>query len=258
MKKIKLFEAYAQHLMFERLLESVTGDIKDVQAEVKDVMDELGKEGAEDDEIKAALLMQAMDNDGDLEEIDVDKLKDDVKEGMAIRGQSLNESAGGLVQVIEIIGNIAGNSAFLEFLSDKIQKATGKKMDVSKLAGTINKIAGGLKKITGLPAKAIEKFFGWIGKKIGLDSAGKKGLELVGAVAVIVFFFALGVIHFPVLGTGIIWWLLSLTGLVGKSVELIKIGKEIAHAVRDAVKNKDKTKEEMGVAPEELEKLAEV
>lgn len=254
-KRIQLFEQFNRGLNFDRLLESVTGDIVDIKDEVKKEMDELGKEGAKDDEIKAALLMQAIEKDGDLEEVDVDKLKKDVKEGMLIRGESLNEDAEGIIHIIEVIGNIAGNSALIEYICEKAEKATGQKMDAGKIKTTIQGIAGALKKVSGLPAKAIEKFFEFIGKKTGMSSSGKKGLELVGMVCVIVFFFALGVSHFPVLGSGILWWMLSLTGLVGKSIELVRIGKEIAHLIGNGDK-KEIQDEIEGVKPDELAKMA--
>ena len=255
MKRFQLFEQFNNGINFDRLLESVTGDIADIKDEVKHEMDELGKEGAEDDEIKAALLMQAIELDGDLEDLDIDKLKKDVKEGMLLRGQPLNESAGGIIHIIEVIGNIAGNSALIEYICEKAEKATGKKMDSEKIKATILGLVGALEKVTGLPAKAIEKFFEFIGTKLGMSFSGKKSLELVGMVCVIVFFFALGVSHFPVLGTGVLWWLLSLTGLVGKSVELIRIGKEIAHLIGSG--DKQEIQDELeGIKPDELAKMA--
>jgi hypothetical protein len=254
-KRIQLFEQFNNVVNFNMLLESVTGDISTIKDEVKTEMAELEKDGATDDETKAALLMQAIDLDGDLEEIDIDKLKKDVKEGMLIRGEGLNESAEGVIHIIEVIGNIAGNSALIEYLCEKAEKVTGKKMDAGKVKTTILGIVGALKKVTGLPAKAIEKFFEFIGHKTGMNAAGTKGLELVGMVAVIVFFFAMGVMHFPVLGSGILWWLLSLTGLVGKSIELIRIGKEIAHLIGGG--DKKKIQDEIsGVEPDELAKMA--
>lgn len=254
-KRIQLFEQFNKGYSFNLLMESVSGDISSVQADVKHEMDELGKEGENDDEIKAALLMQALDADGDLDKVDVDKLKKDVEEGILIRGEALNEDAEGIIHMVEVIGNIAGNSALIEFICEKVEHATGKKMDAGKIKSTIQGIAGALKKVTGLPAKAIEKFFQFIGTKIGLDSAGKKGLELVGMASVIVFFFALGVSAFPVLGSGILWWLLSLTGLIGKSVELIRIGSEIAHLIRGGDK-KEIQDEIEGITPDELAKMA--
>ena len=183
-KRIQLFEQFNNGLNFDKLLESVTGDIADIKDEVKKEMDELGKEGAEDDEVKAALLMQAIEHDGDLEDVDIEKLKKDVKEAVALRlnppKEPINESAEGIIHIIEVIGNIAGNSALIEYLCEKAEHITGKKMDAGKVKDTILGIVGALKKVTGLPAKAIEKFFEFIGKKMGMDAAGKKGLELVG------------------------------------------------------------------------------
>lgn len=254
-KRIQLFEQFNKGIDFDKLIESVSGDIADVKDEVKQEMEELGKEGASDDELKAALLLQAIEKDGNLEEVDVDQLKKDVQEGMKTRGTPLNESASGIIHTIEVIGNIAGNSALIEFICHKAEEATGKKMDPGKIKSTIQGIVGALKKVTGLPAKAIEKFFEFIGNKLGMNPANKKGLELVGMVAVIVFFFAMGVVHFPVLGTGILWWVLSLTGLVGKSIELVKIGKEIAHLIGNGDK-KEIQDEIEGIKPDELEKLA--
>jgi len=255
-RRTMLFEQFNQVSIWDALIESVTGELKDVKDEVKDVMDELGKEGAQDDELKAALLMQALDKDGNIEDVDVDQLKKDVKEGMTIRGQSLNESTGGIVHVLELAGNVLGNAAFLEFLSKKLEKLTGKAMDPGKMKATIEKLLGGLKKVTGLPGKAISKFFSWVAGKLGADINGKKVSSLLGTGALIVFLFALGVSHFPVLGTGVLWWLLSLTGLVGKSTELLHIYKEIKEIIKKAAEGKDKkAEEEIGVSGDELEKL---
>lgn len=255
MRRIQLFEQFNKGFTFNSLCESVMGDINQVQDEVKQEMDDLGKEGAEDDEIKAALLIQALDADGDLEKVDVEKLKSDVKEGMLLRGQPLNESAEGILHLIEVIGNVAGNSALIEYLCEKVEKVTGKKMDAGKVKNSIVAIADTLKKVTGLPAKAIEKFFSFIADKLGMNNSSKKALELVGMVSAIVFFFALGVAHFPVLGTGILWWILSITGLLGKSIELVRIGKEIAHLIKGG--NTQEIQDEInGIVPDELEKMA--
>ncbi len=123
-KRIQLFEQFNNEINFDLLLESVTGDIADIKDEVKQEMDELGKKGAEDDEIKAALLMQAIASDGDLENVDIEKLRKDVEEGMTLRGKPLNESAEGIIHIIEVIGNIAGNSALIEYLCEKAEKIT--------------------------------------------------------------------------------------------------------------------------------------
>lgn len=258
-RRVKLFEDFNQHLAFEQIFESVTGEIKDVQKDVDEIMKDLKDEGkdAETDEVKAAILLQAIENDGEIEEVDVEKAKEEVTEGMKLRGQTLNESASGIIHLIEVSGNILGNSALLEFISKKLEKMTGKKMEEGKLKSTIEKILGGIKKVTGLPGKAIAKFFEWVAGKLGADINGKKAAQLLGAGALVIFLFTLGVIHFPVLGSGVLWWVLSLTGLVGKSVELLHIYHEIRDLIKEVAEKKDKeAAEELGVKPEELEKLA--
>ena len=213
--RIKTFESFNTSDYFSKLIESITSEISDIKDEVEEIKD---KDSELSDDEKAKLLMAAIDNDGDLTNIDVDDIKESI----------VNESIGeGIVHVVEVVGNIAGNSAMMEFILEKIEKLTGKKMDASKLKENIEKIVTFLRKISGTPAKAIEKFFEFIGKKIGLSPKGQKGLELVGFGFVVCFFFAIGVAHFPVLGEGILWWLLSLTGLIGKATELWRTGREI-------------------------------
>ena len=270
-RKVMLFESWDQSRIFSALLENVSGEIKDVEMDVEKIMGELKDEGkdAESDEVKAALLMQAIelaDEGKDLEDLDVDAAKKQIEEGFTIRGKSFNdlnesgdisESAGGVIHGLELIGNVLGNSGLLEFIAHQIEKATGKKPDMGKIGKTIEGIAGALKKVTGLPAKAIAKFFEWIAGKFGLEGDVKKGAGLVGKLAVIIFLFGLGVAHFPVLGTGVLWWILSLTGLVGKSIEVTEISQKIFKLIKGAGEGKnDKAEEELGVGQDEIEKLA--
>lgn len=253
-----LFEQWSSSSLLDLIVESVTGEIKDVQQDVKDLMDDLEKEGsdADEDEVKAAILLQALEQDGELEELDIDKAKKDIKEGLALRGKPLNESADGIIHIVEVAGSILGNVAFLEFITKKIEKFTGKAMDPGKVKSTIEKILKGIKNVTGLPGKAISKFFGWAAEKMGADINGKKAGELLGMGALVIFLFALGIIHFPVLGSGILWWVLSLTGLIGKSVELIHIYKEIKELIKKATEEDDRAEKELGLKSEDLEKMA--
>ena len=239
MRNVKTFESFNSFDYFSKLVESISGEISDIKDEVEEIKD---KDSELTDDEKAKLLMAAIDNDGDLTNIDTK----DIKESIVV-----NESIGeGLVHVIEVIGNIAGNSAMMEFILEKIEKLTGKKMDAGKLKANIEKIVGFLRKVTGVPAKAIEKFFEFIGDKIGLSPQGKKGLQLVGFGLVVCFFFSIGVIHFPVLGESILWWMLSLTGLIGKATELWRTGKEILHLISKKDQN------EIEIGPDELEQMA--
>lgn len=269
-RKVMLFESWDQSRIFNAILENVTGEIKDIEKDVEEIMDEIKDEGkeAESDEVKAALLMQAIDlaDEGkDLEDLDLDKAMKEIEEGITIRGKSFNElnesgdiseSAGGIIHGLELVGNILGNLGLIEFLSHQIEEATGKKPDMDKISKTIEGIAGALKKVTGLPAKAIAKFFEWIAGKFGLKGNVKEGAGLVGKLAVIIFLFGLGVAHFPVLGTGILWWILSLTGLVGKSIEVAEISQKIFKLIKGAGEGKDDAVKEIGVDQTEIEKLA--
>lgn len=262
-RRVMLFESWSTSSIFDTLLENVSSEIKDVQQEVDAIMKDLKDEGkdAETDEVKAAILMQAIDladAGKDLDELDIDKAKADVKEGMSIRGQELdplNESESGLIKGIEVAGALLGNAVFLEFISKKLEKLTGKSMDPEKMKGTLEKIFGGIKKVTGFPGKAISKFFGWAAEKLGANLNGKKAAEMLGMGAMIIFLGALGVTHFPVLGVGVLWWILSLTGLVGKSLELVHIYKEVKELITKVSDNDSKAAEEVGVAGEELNKL---
>lgn len=269
-RKVMLFESWDKSRIFNTLLENVTGEIKDVEKNVDEIMDELKDEGkdADSDEVKAALLMQAMelaDEGKDLADLDLDKAKQAIEEGLAIRGKSFNElnesgdiseSAGGVIHGLELIGNVLGNAGLMEFISHKIEEATGKKPDLGKIGKTIEGIFGALKKVTGFPMKAIGKFFEWIAGKFGLEGNVQKGAGLVGKLAVIIFLFGLGVAHFPVLGTGILWWILSLTGLVGKSVEVAEISTKIFKLIRGAGEGKEEDAKAVGVSQEDIEGLA--
>jgi len=263
-RRVMLFESWNQTTLFNAIMESVSGEIKNVEQSVTNIMDELKDEGddAESDEVKAAILMQAMDlaDEGkDIEDLDLDQAKADVKEGLSIRGKSydeVNESLESVVHILEYTGNVLGNSALLEFIAHKIEKATGQKPDMGKMAKAIEGIAIALKTVTGLPAKAIEKFFEWIANKFGFTGNTEKGAGLIGKLVVIVFLFGVGWANFPVLGTGILWWLLSLTGLVGKSVEVVTIGKDIFQLIAKAGEGKDDAVKELGMSQDDIEKIA--
>lgn len=259
-KRIQLFEQFNVGLNFDLMLESVTGEIKDVKQDIDSVIKDLkaDKEAADDDDVKAALLIQAIENDGDLDQVDLEKVKDEVKENNKIKNNpdlNVNESASGLIHTIELIGNFAGNADLMHFIAGKIEKATGKKVDTGKVSKTIQGVAGALKKITGLPAKALIKFFDWVAEKIGLEGDTAKGFNMVARIVVLTFLLALGIYHFPVLGAGMLMQILSITGLLGKSVEIAHIGKEILHLIKNAKNDPEKFKEETGMSDKEMEAM---
>lgn len=245
MRHLMLFESH-------RLYENFQSDVKEVTAEVKELETEMA--GHEDDDnAKAALLMQALDKDGDLEEVVPEVVKEAAKN---LEAQDLNESVEELVHMVEVAGNILGNAGLMEFIAKQIHKATGKSPDVGELTQMLRGVLDGIKKATGAPAKAIEKFFTWCGIKAGVKKEeGQKAVGLIGKLCVVLMFFGMGIIHFPVLGTsGIMWWILSLTGLIGKSVEIAEISHKIYSMIVDA-KEDEHTAKQVGITHEDFNDL---
>ncbi len=232
-----LFEQFEAVYDFNRIFESVTGEIKDVEKDVDTIKKELeaDDEIADDNDIKAAILLQAIEKDGDLDQLDLEAVKKEVKENNKnkVSGQPLNEDAGGIIHALELIGNFAGNADLVHFIANKVEKLTGKKMDEGKFKEKVLKIVEGLKTVTGLPAKALIKFFEWAAEKLGIKGDGAKAMDMVGRIIVLTFLFGIGIAHFPVLGTSALLWILSLTGLIGKSVEITHIVKELMHLLKD-------------------------
>lgn len=260
-----LFEQWDHSQLINMLVESISAEVKDVEKDVEAIMKDLKDEGkdAETDEVKAAILLQAIENDGEIEEIDVEKAKEEVKEGIALRDKTIgqiNEAESSIVHAVEVAGAILGNAALLEFIAKKLEKLTGKAIDPGKIKSSIEKVLVAIKKVTGLPGKAISKFFGWAASKLGASAEGKKASELLGMGVLVVILFVLGFVHFPVLGSGILWWVLSLTGLVGKSVELVHIYKEIRELIAKATESDNQkaaeAAKEIGVSQEELQQIA--
>jgi hypothetical protein len=50
---------------------------------------------------------------------------------------------------------------------------------------------------------------------------------------VLTFLLTLGLVHFPVLGASAIMWVLSLTGLIGKSIEITHLVHELIKEIKD-------------------------
>ncbi len=184
-----------------------------------------------DMEAQAALLMAALEKGGNLDKVDVqdaEKAAGQVKEN---RGYALNES--GALHFIEMTGNILGNTALLNVIIEAVEKLTGKKINAGVVTTTINKTLGILKKATGLPAKAMEKFFAWISKKMGGGAQAQKIAGYAGTFITVVALFVIGAAFFPVLGTSPLMIILSLTGLIGKGFELVHLFKKLDQAFKD-------------------------
>lgn len=245
-KKIISINELAQQILWERkvkmIFENAAGMASGIQSQVVNLGKELAAAGedATSEEVQAALLMAALDDKGKLDKVDVqdvDAVASQIKEA---RGYTLAESGGGLIHALELVGNILGNVALMNVIAKAVEKATGKKVDPSKMAAGVNKMAARLKKRTGLPAKAMEKFFAFIAAKIGGGDVAQKIAGYSGTMIVVLAFFALGTLFFPVLGGSPLMIVLSLTGLVGKGFEIAALWKHIKEAIAQYKEEKGK------------------
>lgn len=225
----------AQRILIEKKLRrlfegNAAGLASSVQSQVMALGKEIQAAGDDitDEEVQGAMLMAALDNKGKVDKVepeDVDSMVQNIKEA---RGYVINESA---LHTLEVVGSILGNAAFLNVISKALEKIAGKKMDPGKIQAGIQKILKVLKTVTGLPAKAMEKFFAWVTKLLGGGPAAQKIAGVTGTMLVVAFMFALGTAFFPVLGGSPLMIILSLTGLIGKGFEM----KHLLHAWDEAV-----------------------
>jgi hypothetical protein len=230
------------------VFENMSGAASTVQSQVMTLGKELKAAGEDvtDEEVQAAILMAALDNKGKIEKVepeDVEQIAQQIKES---RGMQLNESA---LHVVEMVGNILGNAALLNVISSTVEKVTGKKMDPGKFKSALDKILKFIKGLTGFPAKVIEKFFAWISKLLGGGVGAQKIAGFSGLLVFVTIMLGIGIAFFPVLGGSALMIVLSITGLVGKGLEISHIIKELAEAIEEY-------KAEGGQDAEQLPKLA--
>lgn len=242
----QLTESILLERKVKRILENAVGMASNVQNQVLALGKELKAAGEDitDEEVQAAMLMAALEDKGNLSNVEPEEVKaiaDQVKEA---RGYKLQEG-GAVLQAVEMVGAVLGNVALLNVISKAVEKATGKKQDTSKLAAGLKNISAKIKTFTGLPAKGMEKFFGWIAKKMGGGEAAQKIAGYSGTLLVVLIFMALGVTFFPVLGASPLMVVLSLTGLVGKGFEIVALWKHLKHAISDYKKEKGEGSEKL-------------
>ena len=99
-------------------------------------------------------------------------------------------------------------------------------MDESKYKKNIESAVALIKRVTGFPAKMMEKAFTWIAKKLGFGAMGQKIAGLAGTLIVTVAFLALAIYLFPSITSGIAL-MFAISGMIGKSLEIKKILGEI-------------------------------
>ena len=211
------------------LTESATGDAESVQAQMSALSTELKKDGEDitDDEVQAAMLSALIDADGKVDNIDVsdvDSIKKEIKESRAY----LNE-VDDILHSIEAVGSVLGNSAFIHILTEGLNKIGFTGIDENKLKARIESIVNAIKKVTGFPAKIMDKAFSWIAKKLGVGELGQKIAGIVGVLLVTIALLALAVYLFPSITSGILI-VFAISGMAGKSLEIFKLIKKlIAH-----------------------------
>lgn len=244
----------ANRILLERrimlMLENAAGAASSIQSKVINFGKELKAAGEDptDEEAQAALLIAALNKGGNLDKVDVEDAENAAKELKENRKYALNES-GIVLEALEIIGNILGNVALANVIAAAVEKTTGKKVDMSKMATKVKSFAKGLKNLTGLPALAMNKFFTMVTKKLGGGDTAQKIGGYAGTFVVVAAFFALGLLFFPVLGASPIMIILSITGLVGKGFELAHLWKEIKHAIKDYKAEGGEGAEKLNLAP---------
>lgn len=214
------------------ILESVDGDASSIQSQLQDLSAELKSDGEDitDEEVQAAMLNALVDANGDVSQVDVDDVEAIKTEIRESRGYTLTEG-GGVLGALHTVGDVLGNSAFLHELAIGIEKVTGKKVDEGKLKSKIESVTSMLKKVTGLPAKAMEKAFEWIAKKLGGSEFQQKVAGIAGTLVATIALLALAAYFFPSITSGILM-VFAITGMLGKSAEIYKLIKELIHHLK--------------------------
>jgi len=214
------------------VVESAAGDAASIENEIQDLASELKASGEDitDEEVQAAMLSALIDADGDIAKVDVEDIESIKTEIYESRNFVL-EAGGPILSAIHVIGDILGNAAFVHELTAAIDTATGKKIDEAKLKARLDSIFEGIKKVTGLPAKVMEKAFEWIVKQFGASERSQKIAGLTGTLVVTIVLFAIGVVLFPSVSSTILFTI-GIMSLIGKSAEIIKLIKEIVHLLK--------------------------
>lgn len=213
------------------LLEAITGDASAVQKQLFNLGNELKADGEDvtDDEVQAALLGALIDANGKVDSVDVsdvEAIKQDIKES---RTYVIQES--GILHGIEAAGTVLGNAALLHTLAGGFSKV-GIKVNENTLKQKIEKVVNLIKKVTGFPAKMMEKAFMWISKKLGFSQFGQKVAGLSGVLIITIAFLALAIYLFPSIGSGVLL-VFAISGMIGKTIEIANIIKEIWEHIKE-------------------------
>lgn len=239
--------------------ESVKTDAREIKKEIniKDL------EEVDPNKIAAA-ISDLLDANGDLEKIDIEKLEESYKKTNIT--EDLNESAGeSIIHALEVVSTILGNAALMEFISGKISKILGKKVETSSIISAVRKMINLIKEAVGFPSKVIEKFFEWLGKMFGFSASGQKIMGLLSLGVVVIILFVVGIAFFPAAASitgisGVLALILSVTALIGKAAEIVRIIQDIVSVIKLELRdgNREATKEEIEAALHHLESVPEL
>lgn len=249
---------------FIDLLESVDSNAKEIE-------DKVDFEELEDlDPNKLAVVLQELIKaDGNLDKVDIDHIEECYPQMLEELDEEdhLNESAGLMMDLLTLSGTVVGNMALVHFICQKMQKKIAKKIDEKEVQRKVIVIIEKLKNITGAPAKAVKDLFAWLAKKSLKTTDFKAEITgLAGLAAVVVGFYVLGVSEMPEMGHHIakeasLSTVLSLsfgiTALIGKTLELWTLSKEVGVAVavevKDLIGGREATTKEMETAIGKIE-----
>ena len=214
------------------LTESATGDAASVQKQIFALGTELKKDGEDitDDEVQAAMLSALIDADGKVNDIDVsdiNAIKKEIKESRSY----LNENEG-ILHAIESVGSALGNSAFIHALTEGLHKIGFTNVDEKKLKAKLEKAISAIKSVTGFTAKIMDKAFSWIAKKLGIGVIGQKVAGISGVLLLTISLLVLAGLLFPSITSGVLI-VFSISGMIGKSVEIIKLIKELIAYIKE-------------------------
>lgn len=221
---------------YKLLTESAEGDASAVQKQLTNLSNELKADGEDitDEEVQAAMLSALVDADGDINAVDVsdvEAIKTEIKEARGYIAEA------GALHAIEGVGIVLGNTAFIHALAIGMNKVTGKTVNESKLKTKLDRIFKAIKKVTGLPAKAMEKAFAWIAKKLGAGEQGQQIAGISGTLVMTISLFALGLYLFPSITSSFLITL-AIVGFAGKSAEIFTLGKKLISLIKDAITGK--------------------
>lgn len=243
----------AQQIMLERKTNKIIAEVRTILRGVSQMLNEnlpnvedsiLGAtkkldsagEDVSDMDVQAALLMAAIQKGGDPSKVspeEVEKNMPTVQE----KKQTINESEGPVLLIVETISLILGNAALVEGICKVINIATGKMINPTKFESRAKQLVNLLQKVTGWPMKKMGEAVQWIIKKLGGGDATQRIGKYSVKLTLVTVLLIIGLSFFPIAGVSAIGVVISVTALVGKGFEIVQLSKGLIKAIQDSLKN---------------------